>query len=100
MSSGYKLLKMVVKAGAQTIKDAERDRIKSAREEQRRLATLYRERVREMNNEEKYRVAQSKLHIKEEKERIAKELEKEIKIFDARVEDRKKLRLMYLNKKN
>lgn len=100
MGSGYKLLNMLVKAGGQAMKDAERDRIRREREEQRRSAYIYRERIKELNNEEKYRVTQSKLQIKEEKERIAKELEKEIKFFDARVEDRKKMRLKYLNKKN
>ena len=48
MGSGQKLFNTLVKAGVKAVKEAERERIRKQRADQRRLALLERERIKEI----------------------------------------------------
>ena len=98
MGSGMKLLNSIVREIDRSQKAAARERSKRERDHIRRQAQLERERIREAKEADRLQKQLEKERLKADKEKIKRDLEAEKKMYENRINERKIVRLDFLNR--
>jgi hypothetical protein len=98
MGSGMKVVRSIVREIDRSQKAAARERARREREHIRRQKQLERERKQEEREAVKLQKQLEKESLKAAKEKLKSDLEHEKNVFENRVNERRKARLVFLNR--
>jgi len=98
MGKGIKLIGSIIREIDRSQKAAARAQAKREREQIRRQKQIERERIQQAKEYERIQNQLNKEKIKEDKEKIRRDLEMEKIIFERRIQERREIRLNFLNR--